>query len=118
MRCDNDCTIEGLTEKIESFRENLDEPDLAFMQLNRLRPLLGEAYYKRGILLAERGDVEWAIYDFGQVIRPFRCGSYIDIPSYLPDAYERRAQLYEKKRRRTGAEEDRIMAEKLRNRDV
>ena len=124
MRCDNDCTIEDLTEKIDSIikiemPQALAECDPAFTEQKRLNTILSETYYKHGILLAERrddGDVDWAIHDFGQVINSFRAKSFK--PPYLSDAYERRAQLYEKKGWRTSAEEDRIMAEKLRNKDV
>ena len=59
MRCDNDCTIEGLTEKIDSIikietPQVLAECDPAFTEQNKLKTILSEAYYKRGILLAER----------------------------------------------------------------
>ena len=119
----DDCTIEGLTKRIDSIIKKempqvLAECDPAFTGLNRLRPFLGEAYYKRGVLLDEKGDVEWAIYDLGKVIDPFRFKSFTDMPPYLFDAYERQARLYEEIGWNSSAERNRIMAEQLRNRGV
>lgn len=124
MRCDNDYTIEGLTEKIDSIiriemPRALAERDPAFTEQNRLNTVLHEAYYNRGILLAERcnsGNFNVAIHDFGRVIDRFKNRDLK--PSYLSNAYKRRAQLYEKIGWRTSAEEDRIRAEKLRNGDA
>ncbi|MYE88320.1 hypothetical protein F4X33_04910 [Candidatus Poribacteria bacterium] len=123
----NDCTIESLTMKIDSIikietPQVLAECDPAFTEQNRLKTILGESYYKRGILLAERrdkGDVGRAIYDLGQVINLFnlfRAESFK--PLYLSDAYERRAQLYEEIGCTSSAERNRIMAEQLQNRGV
>ena len=71
------CTIEGLTLKIDSILKKempqvLAECDPAFTRWNRLRLSLGEAYYRRGVLLDEECNVRWAIYNFGQAINPFR----------------------------------------------
>ena len=51
--------LEGLTKRIDSIIKKempqvLAECDPAFTGLNRLRPFLGEAYYKRGVLLDEK----------------------------------------------------------------
>lgn len=123
MRCDNDCTFAGLTEKIDSILK-IEIPQVlaeypASTERNRLNTILHEAYYDRGILLAERcdgGDLHVAIHDFGRVIDRFKNRDLK--PSYLSDAYERRTQLYEKIGWRTSAEEDRIRAKKLRNGDA
>ena len=58
---------------------------------NRLNKILYKAYYDRGIFCAEGGDFYVAIHDFGQVINRFKNRDLK--PSYLSDAYERRAQL-------------------------
>lgn len=61
---------------------------------NGLNAILHEAHYDRGVLLAERcnsGALHVVIHDFGQVINRFKNRDLK--PSYLSNAYERRAQL-------------------------
>ena len=87
MRCDDACTIAGLTETIDSIiKIDLPKAFASIEERNRLNLILFKAYYDRGVLHAKCGDFHVAIHDFGQAINRSK-------NSYLYDAYDRRAEL-------------------------